>query len=408
MFPIYINDENMTELPSDNFCYIIAKDGIYLKKSTGLIESVVKVDRISFLKDLKSHADIDIPKLPTKLVGNILGFFRDIYDEYKSEAVVLLYFNEKTGEFKVHAPMQVVSGGAADYKPENIEGPAGFLLYGTIHSHANMGAFHSGTDIRDEENFDGLHITFGRMATEKFDIEASIAVNGHRVSVDPRDYLEGIDKKSASNTPGTGDIPGRSVPVKDASGVVKYYGGVRQVTWEGTWELIDKTGEVTYPTEWFERVSKPVFRGHNRGPYTGGTANANPFVVKRKSKHQLPATSTSGHHTSPNLDYLSHLPEQLRKELMDENLEIELENGSLEAGDYLEDSETQWDKCLDEIEVPCYDCAYKMMYEDAFEDDDDEDNDDYDEPEDLELIYDDEAGGYFSTDPEDYTPDGEK
>jgi len=41
--------------------------------------------------------------------------------------------------------------------------PEGFELFGTIHSHAGISAFHSGTDDRDEIHFDGLHITVGNL-----------------------------------------------------------------------------------------------------------------------------------------------------------------------------------------------------------------------------------------------------
>jgi hypothetical protein len=39
----------------------------------------------------------------------------------------------------------------------------GFVVFGSIHSHNTMGAFHSGTDNSDEFKFDGLHITIGKL-----------------------------------------------------------------------------------------------------------------------------------------------------------------------------------------------------------------------------------------------------
>ena len=68
-----------------------------------------------------------------------------------------------------------------------------FLCVGTIHSHCDFGAFHSGTDIGDEEDFDGLHVTFGHNNLVEFSISATIVVNGNRLQVDPLEVLEGIE-----------------------------------------------------------------------------------------------------------------------------------------------------------------------------------------------------------------------
>ena len=71
----------------------------------------------------------------------------------------------------------------------------GYLRVGTIHSHCDFGAFHSGTDINDEADFDGLHVTFGHNNRDIFTISASIVVNNIRKSVEPMDFIEGVEKK---------------------------------------------------------------------------------------------------------------------------------------------------------------------------------------------------------------------
>ena len=289
MFPIYVCDDQF-QMPDDPICYIIAKNGVFIKKSTGIVNSLTKVKQISFLEELTQTASIDIPKIPSKLVGHVIGFFRDVYDEYKSEAAVLLYYNQENKQFRIHAPKQTVSAASVNYKPENENGPEGYVLLGTIHSHANMSAFHSGTDVHDEEDFDGLHITFGRMANQNIDMCSSIAINGHRVPIPPDKYLDGIKKVETKRTPTATATPAktkddgtveRTIPVKGADGVVRQvktsttapipprdaakYPTAKSTSFmtAGTtmlgWELEDRTGEVTYPKTWMDNVKKHTY-----------------------------------------------------------------------------------------------------------------------------------------------------
>jgi len=124
---------------------------------------------------------------------SIMRFFRDVYDKHQSESAVLLLVNAEAKRF---IPLFVVnfdiSGGAVHYiqptpdhtsariqevlKDEKLLAihnqvmedynklyEAGYRIYGTIHSHCNFNAFHSGVDQADEVKFDGLHITIGNV-----------------------------------------------------------------------------------------------------------------------------------------------------------------------------------------------------------------------------------------------------
>ena len=197
MYPIYIYENNL-ELPEDGTYFVVAGNGIWLHKDTGIVKAFVPVDSISFLEDLDAEAFIQctLPKIPAKQVWRIKTFFKKIVEKYRSEASTSLYFNKETSEFKIHVPQQNVSHGGVNYRREgltHIEGMENFLCVGTIHSHCDFGAFHSGTDIGDEEDFDGLHCTFGHNNLDEFSISASVVVNGVRLAVDPLDVLEGIE-----------------------------------------------------------------------------------------------------------------------------------------------------------------------------------------------------------------------
>jgi hypothetical protein len=69
-------------------------------------------------------------------------------------------------------------------------------MVGTIHSHCNFSAFHSGTDTHDEETFDGIHITLGHVDRKEFSMVASVAVNANRVQLEPENCTSGVVRKS--------------------------------------------------------------------------------------------------------------------------------------------------------------------------------------------------------------------
>lgn len=180
-------------LPDDDACYIVSKY-IYLKKRSGLIDSMVKVDSIDMGEILPEYATMNLPKIKAKIFGRVQGFFKMIYRKHKSEAGVILNLkthpqNEKLKKIDYTVPHQRVSGGGCKYQ---IVIDPSYVNCGTIHSHSNFGAFHSGTDINDERYFDGLHITVGHNDQERISISACIVVNGKRIKVNPLNYIEGI------------------------------------------------------------------------------------------------------------------------------------------------------------------------------------------------------------------------
>ena len=187
MFKIHVNDGTQP-LPEDDIYYIIAKEGIFLKKKMGIMESLAPVGNISILESIQSSAQMYIKKIPGGQFARVIAFFREVYKEYFGEAIVLLFYDEERKVYKIIPPNQKVTSAACDYnKGITIDG---MQMIGTIHSHANFSAFHSGVDDKDEEHFDGLHITIGNVKDEEVSITASIVANGHRFTVDPMDYVD--------------------------------------------------------------------------------------------------------------------------------------------------------------------------------------------------------------------------
>jgi len=205
-FPVHIYEEGM-ELPKEGTYFLVSGNGLWLHKDTGIVRAFVPVSNISVLQELNAEAWVDckLPKLPACHVFQIKTFFQKVVEKHRAEASVTLYFSKSEGKYKIHIPRQSVSHGGVHYRRlalTHLEGMKDYLRVGTIHSHCDFGAFHSGTDVGDEEDFDGIHCTFGHNDRNEFTISVSMVVNGHRWKVDPCKVLEGIDPARVESRPG--------------------------------------------------------------------------------------------------------------------------------------------------------------------------------------------------------------
>jgi hypothetical protein len=139
-------------------------------------------------------------RFPIEKFKYVMKYFQQIYDKYRVEAGVYLMVNTETKKWEVlFVPQVDCSGTSVNYlmpttdistitdrksrrlyqsvfdddkakdlmersvREYNRLYDAGFRIFGTIHSHCNFGAFHSGVDDADEKHFDGLHITIGNV-----------------------------------------------------------------------------------------------------------------------------------------------------------------------------------------------------------------------------------------------------
>lgn len=150
--------------PADNLCFLAGANGLFKQVRNDFYSARVKTDEVAGLAELKEDATLNVPALPLELFRRVEAFFVAIFEKFKSEAVVLLLCNPTLSEWRVVVPRQSVRGLRVSYDLGTLPpSPEGFELFGTIHSHADISAFHSGTDDRDEIHFDGLHITVGNL-----------------------------------------------------------------------------------------------------------------------------------------------------------------------------------------------------------------------------------------------------
>lgn len=200
MFNVYLDNGDIDVNQLDNICYIINKEGTFLRKKIGITDALIKVNNISHLQSsVSSFGKINIPIIPQYHTSRITKFFKWAYNKHNGESIVLIYYDPELDEFDIFPTDQEVSGASAHYQKEGLS-HTGYLLVGTIHSHANFGASHSGVDDDDELNFDGVHITIGNVADTYQSISCSVVVNGQRFMYNPEEYLDGITPVNVSES----------------------------------------------------------------------------------------------------------------------------------------------------------------------------------------------------------------
>jgi len=183
--------EDGVELPDCGTSYIIADDGVYVRKVNDQFRATVRL-KTRKLRSIKEDATWFLPSIPEELVAKAYSFFRAVYERYGCEAIVLLHYSHKDKQYKLSCPRQIVSSSDIDYDPT--DRIPNYMIVGTIHSHGKLSAFHSGADDEDEETFDGFHLTFGNIDRSEITVSASMVVNGKRFMFDQEEVVEGITK----------------------------------------------------------------------------------------------------------------------------------------------------------------------------------------------------------------------
>ena len=173
--------------------YRVSRDVVVRVVKNKLFSGVVRVDDVP-VEIEEGINEIYLPKIPLSVVTKIHNFFRYVYAEFSSEAIVLIWYNFNTRKWAIEVPEQKVSGASCDYDRDQtindklISG--GFTFVGTIHSHGTMSAFHSGTDDKDEFNFDGLHITFGKVNNPVPEFACRFVMKDLYLKREPEEVLE--------------------------------------------------------------------------------------------------------------------------------------------------------------------------------------------------------------------------
>ncbi len=202
-FPIYVMKKGV-KLPESGMYFVIGSNGVFAHKQSRIGRSLVPVESISFLEPVSAFIIPSLPKLPKRVVAQAVSFFRQVFNRYHSEAGVVIYYNPDKRDFILWCPKQEVSGGSCDYdrndSGQNEPSLVGYNIVGTIHSHCDFQAFHSGVDIHDEELYDGLHITIGNVNRAAVSMCSSFVQHRTREQVEPEYCCLGINKEVDTST----------------------------------------------------------------------------------------------------------------------------------------------------------------------------------------------------------------
>ena len=171
--------------PNEPFAFITAKGGHYLVKRNAVFEACVLVEDMPDLPEQKETFTFKAPKIPLQLYCTVLAFMAAVYRKYKSEALVLLTFDD--GKWGLHVPKQKVSATGIDYRNDDH-----IRAVGSIHSHPGMTHRPSGTDEHDELDFDGIHIVTAAFEPIPSLITCMGVANGRRFEFRPWQIIEGL------------------------------------------------------------------------------------------------------------------------------------------------------------------------------------------------------------------------
>lgn len=144
--------------------YVATRKGYMIHSRTHFGRVLVPASEASSLPETQPIFFHDIHKFDAALIGMAWNFFRNVWEQKHSEAMVDITYSEEKG-YRLFVPPQEATGGGVECK-RNMEHYRGQIV-GTIHSHCNFNAYHSGTDQHDANDHDGIHITIGNVDQPK-------------------------------------------------------------------------------------------------------------------------------------------------------------------------------------------------------------------------------------------------
>jgi hypothetical protein len=204
MIPFYLKTADFGEA-IDSTYYLVAANGVFLVKRSGLFSSVTEAGTVTGLVTQRPSLALSFPKLPRSLLERIYGFFKFVYDRLDGEAVVFIYYSPELGEFRADAPPQTLTRyrtvrgwqteGRVEYR--FLPRPEGFLKLGDAHSHGDSHAFFSCVDDRDDGE-DGLRVVMGDLDRAEPDVRVSFVANGTRFELEAGDVLEDFSEAAPS------------------------------------------------------------------------------------------------------------------------------------------------------------------------------------------------------------------
>jgi hypothetical protein len=177
--------------------YIVNKDEVFERYDDALFKGYVRTrPQVTKMDPYLSYVG---PKISMESWKQILAFFDCAYKEHKVEAQVRLYLNQKQGtwrawafpqEGEAAATTEVAEACDVECKRTELYSAKGWIEAGSVHSHAALSAFQSGTDKSNEDTKQGIHITVGRLDERVYDLHGRLTFRGIFYNVDWSDWFQ--------------------------------------------------------------------------------------------------------------------------------------------------------------------------------------------------------------------------
>lgn len=189
----YTGQEPLELLDEHRLFFVAAKNSYYINRP-GILGPALLPFYPPDMKDFPNKngfLNYKFQKLPPTIMSQALDFFRRTYNRLKTEAEVLIAYNPNLEpNIKLFIPPQRVSHASVNSAFDPTHLGRGWQLIGSMHSHADFNAFHSGTDTNDAAEFDGVHITIGHVNTDKPSWAAMVTQNNTRWDFDIEDIAD--------------------------------------------------------------------------------------------------------------------------------------------------------------------------------------------------------------------------
>lgn len=190
-----------SQLPTQGSYYVLTSEGLQVRKDTNIVNALVPVQSLPVLASFSQAARLRLPKIPPLILARAHAFFQAVWNKYQAESEVMLLYNAQEKQYDLWCPQQTVSHVSVNYtmSSELANTPTDWQWVGTIHSHCNFSAYHSGTDIDDEKNADGVHITLGHVDTKYPSFSACICIGKQRWPVPPENICIGVESSGGGS-----------------------------------------------------------------------------------------------------------------------------------------------------------------------------------------------------------------
>lgn len=154
-----------TEIPIEPHPFYIATQKGWIINTPTLFGQarVLTKEAPTVLPEVKENFILNGEKLPLYILRQFHDLARKNFAANKAECSAYITYSDVSGDYGLFIPEQYVTHTSVNHKLDAGAIRGGYRAIGTIHSHCDFSAFHSGTDKHDMGKMPGLHITIGHV-----------------------------------------------------------------------------------------------------------------------------------------------------------------------------------------------------------------------------------------------------